>query len=446
MKYHDSGHWRYCLLIASSLLVSLDACSPKNNLTPIPVPSASASRSAAVQLLTGLAEQLDALKEQLQDVRNNQSVVSPVATATPRPSTSSSPSATVSSKPASSSASSSPCQLGTADLDQDKLPDSCEDFLAETYAPVIYHSSKESYFPTSVSAFLPQTSLWFNDKECGSTLSAKVLTAPSPLQLISQTYPASCGGTQPTYSNKTRSKDKQRSFYLANLAEEARAGSRNAQDWITYTRVYPNNLNGATVQYWRFYAYDGENDHGGDWEGIHVVLNSDFRPVRLVSLHENDGLKTIPWSELDTEGSTKTHARIYIEADSHVNHTVADEVSASGCKGIGGFFSCTLDPEKPETFVRHETWKNGQITWFSGETGTSPGLSNLGSKLKPLNQNIFIQYSGLWGSPARRFDSAGYWGPAYHHSGMLETSFISAWGLGMLDPPREEVYPVAVSP
>ncbi len=445
MKYTSSGYSGCRFINLAFLMILLSACSSKNNLTPAPMPSVAPSRSAAAQLLTGLAEQLDALKEQLKEVRNTQPTPVPSSASIPRPSNSSSPSPQASSKPASTS-STSPCQPGNPDLDQDKLPDSCEDFLADTYAPVVYHSSKESYFPTSVVAFLPQTSLWFSDKECSTTLSAKVLTAPSPAQLIAQTYPASCGGAVPTYSNKTRSKEKQRSFYLANLAEEARAGSTNAQDWVTYTHVYRNNLNGATIQYWRFYAYDGENDHGGDWEGIHVVLNSDFRPVRIVSIHENEGLKTIPWSELDTEGASKTHPRIYIEPNSHVNHTVAKEVSASGCKGIGGFFSCSLNPETPETFVRHETWKNGKISWFNGESGISPGLSNVGSKLKPLNQHVFIQYSGLWGSPARRFDAAGYWGPAYHHSGLLETSFLSAWGQGILEPQREEVYPVAVSP
>ena len=214
MKYTYAGCSSRGFTHFALLAFLLSACSSKNNLTPAPVPSVAPSRSAAAQLLTGLAEQLDALKEQLQEVRNTQPVTVPSSTL-PRPAGSSSPSPTASSKPSTASATrQSPCQPGNPDLDQDKLPDSCEDFLADTYAPVIYHSSKESYFPTSVLAFLPQTSLWFSDKECSTTLSAKVLTAPSPVQLIAQTYPASCGGAVPTYSNKTRSKEKQRSFSI----------------------------------------------------------------------------------------------------------------------------------------------------------------------------------------------------------------------------------------
>ncbi|PKL80364.1 MAG: hypothetical protein CVV27_00535 [Candidatus Melainabacteria bacterium HGW-Melainabacteria-1] len=409
--------------LLTGLLVS---CSGASQPVQTPRPSAS---SEAAKLLDALANQLDGLREQLAEARTQASaqpdqIPQPGATPTPRPS--------------ATPPLVHPCQRTPQDSDRDGLPDSCEQALAESFAPVVYHSSEESRFPTSVEAFLPQTILYFRDTDCD--LNVRVLSAPTPEQLVAQTYPASCKSTVPVAADSTRSKDKQRSYYLADVAEEARAGSKDGKDWVTYVHAYPNNLNGATIQYWRFYAYEGKN-HGGDWEAVHVVLDSQFKPVRLGLL--GDSLSYVPWAEVSLEGS---RPRVFVDPDIHTSRAKPDGISADGCKGIGGFFSCKLNPEKPETFVRHETWTGGQISWFSGESGTGGGLLNVGERSTPLNGQLFIRYAGLWGSPGRIGATSGEWGPAYNGIGMLSNGYLTAWATGMLNPRREEAYPLSVSP
>lgn len=164
------------------------------------------------------------------------------------------------------------------DSDLDGLPDFWEQMLAEKYAPIIYHSNDESNFPTNVDWFLQKTELRFYDDNCTPDLDELIIKNPSQEQLLTQSYKSGCGSEDTVYSNGTRSKGKQRTFFLKDVAEEFRKGSLDSQDWTTYFHTYPNDLGGVTIQYWRFYAYnDAFDNHGGDWEGIHLVLNKDLQ-------------------------------------------------------------------------------------------------------------------------------------------------------------------------
>ena len=96
--------------------------------------------------------------------------------------------------------------------------------------------------------------------------------------------------------------------------------------------------------------------------------------------------------------------------------------------------------------------------------GSSGGLLNLGQKNRPRNGQLFVAYSGLWGSPQRLFITSGYWGPAFNETGALcfdgtpaylpsfrykaETAacgriFMKAWCDGMTD--RMAGAPLSVS-
>lgn len=428
-------------LLAASLVAG---CSSAKKIPPTQ-PSTGISREDTAKLLSGVAEQLDALKDALSKAspKPTESGSPQPAPAEPSPSAMpASPQPGVSSAPLDPNL--HPCLQPGKDSDADSLSDLCEEQLAQTYAPVIYHSSDESYFPTSVDKFLPQTVLWFSDKDCDYKV--RLQTAPTQAQLIAPKQAGTCSNRQTAFANGTRSKDKQRTFYLEDLPAEAQTGSKDPKDWLTYVHVYRNRLNGATVQYWRFYAYDnGSSEHGGDWEGLHIVLDSQFKPVRLGLLNK-DEITYVAWKDLSLEGSEKNHPRIFAEADNHTSHTQGSEVKAKGCKGLSGLLSCKIDPENPATFVRQETWKSGQVSWFNGDVGSSAGLLNVGEKLTPLNGQVFIQYSGLWGSPGRSFASSGYWGPAYHDSGLGSDTYIQAWAANMLNPVHDEVYPLAISP
>jgi hypothetical protein len=84
-------------------------------------------------------------------------------------------------------------------------------------------------------------------------------------------------------------------------------------------------------------------------------------------------------------------------------------------------------------------------------------LLNIGEKRQPLNGQVFIRYSGLWGSPSEKSPPipagnalyvgfSGYWGPAYNETGIRPDKFIAAWADGMSPLVREEAFPDETSP
>jgi hypothetical protein len=342
------------------------------------------------------------------------------------------------------------------DDDGDGIDDECEEALAQKFAPIIFHSSDESNYPTSVDWFLQRTSLWFYDDACDFPSSdLHQLMAPGPLtqqNLFSQ-IGGTCGSDQPASSAGTRSNRKHRTFYLQDLPDAVRIGSLDTRDWITYYHAYPNDQHGVTIQYWRFYAYnDAANNHGGDWEGIHLILDASLQPTGIGFLGHTS-IDFVPASQIQWEG---THPRIFSEGGGHASHpstrfcetipvtgiVVCDiTIQARNCSGA----VTALDLSDPCTFVRQETWNSGlvncqnpAVTSLIGQNTVSGGLRNLGSKIAPLNGQVFIQYSGIWGSPGTLFEFSGYWDPAYNETGMVPKpddnsppEFITAWGNGV---------------
>lgn len=322
--------------------------------------------------------------------------------------------------------------------------------IAQRFAPVIYHAPDEPNLPTNVDIFLSTTSLWFIDAGCNPVLNYQVLRTVDQKALINQSHGPDCGSSDRVYSNGTRSVKKQRTFYLADAPDSVKLGSPDTKEWTTYFHVYPNNIGGSTIQYWRFHAYNTGKKistnifgkiisiefgfHGGDWEGIHVVLNSSLEP-ELVRLLGHTTIEEVRWSSIERDG---THPVIYSEKDGHAS-------LARGSR-IG---------------IRQETWgtENGaKVIWPGQGTLDSGLLINLGEKTKPLNEQFFIQYSGLWGSPSVfpdvnsifYFISSGYWGPAYNETAMDNSGFITAWGAGAKEPEKtvdgvREFYPLSVS-
>lgn len=333
------------------------------------------------------------------------------------------------------------------DADSDGIIDSCEQTLAERYAPIAYHSSDETNLPTNVDWFLPKTSLWFYDDDCTPDLHSRMITAPTEGQLLDWWYRGGCGASDTVYSNGTRSNRKQRTFYLRDVGESSRIGSLDSRDWTTYHHAYLNNIGGVTIQYWRFYAYnDAVNNHGGDWEGIHLVLDGNLQPARVGFLGHTSIEYKQP-SELQWEG---THPRIYSEGGGHASRPSGSGIFARGCLGEPS----NINPNNPCTFIRQETWTNGQVRWcnnplvgFCNGSITSAGsLLNVGAKIAPMNGQVFIQYSGIWGSPGLLYGTSGYWGPAFNETGMRADGFITAWCEGILNVDvGRECYPTARS-
>ena len=329
-----------------------------------------------------------------------------------------------------------PAGTPTSDDDADGIADACEQALAEKFAPIIYHSSDESNYPTNVDTFLRNTSLWFYDDDCTPDMKEPVQAAPAQAQLLTHSRQGGCGSIDTVFSNGTRSDRKQRTFFLVDVPEPVRVGSTNSSDWTTYFHAYRNDTGGVTIQYWRFYAFnDAVNNHGGDWEGFHLVLDAGLRPARVDFLGHTT-IDPVQPEGVQWEGD---HPRIYSEGGGHASRPSGAGIQARGCPIVVG---CSINPDDPRTFVRQETWPGGEVKWFDGRVGRAGALVNVGEKLSPLNGQVFIQYSGIWGSPGVLYGTSGYWGPAFNETGMGGDGFIRAWCSGMTSPSRaQECFP-----
>jgi hypothetical protein len=184
--------------------------------------------------------------------------------------------------------------------------------------------------------------------------------------------------------------------------------------------------------------------HGGDWEGIQVILDKDGTPTEIWFL----GHTTIDKRQWETIADAREGAHVKVLAE------------------YGGHSSSPFTGKDESQLIRQECWTGGTVTGSRagfGLTKTGP-LLNVGEKTKPFNGQVFIQYSGLWGSPSRAsaigqsllplpgniqsainklsaalypFNS-GYWGPSYNETEKRETDdFITAWGHNMKDMDKE---------
>jgi hypothetical protein len=311
------------------------------------------------------------------------------------------------------------------DRDGDGLPDDLELRLANEFAPVVFYSADEPNLPARVDPFLVRGQLWFFSQYC----TPEQVFVEAIAGEIPRKREASCRVAGETIeSHGTWSASKAATFYLATLPPEARHSSADARDWITYVHAYPNDLGGVTLQYWRFYLFNTSYwmgiraamvDHGGDWEGIHVVLGPGpgYAPVGIRLLGHRD-IAMAAWSSV-------------LHEDHHPLIVAAK-----------GGHSSELATEKPlanrSRFIEQQSWTGGRVRWpGQGNWQPSGGLALLGQKTRPMPGMEWIQYSGLWGTrerggvlPAYR---SGYWGPAFNETGMRSDGFFSAWCAGMAE-------------
>ena len=292
------------------------------------------------------------------------------------------------------------------DGDGDGLADECEQALAERFAPIVYHAVDESNYPTNVDSLLHSTTLSFYDDACAPDLKELVLAHVTQLTLLAHSHGASCGSQTAVSSSGTRSRRKRRTFFLGDVAEGVRGGSDDPSEWATYVHAYKNDVGGVTLQYWRVYPYnDSWNDHGGDWEGAHIVLDRTLSPV-IVRLLGHSGIAELPFGDLEREGE---HVRLFSEPGGHATRASGE---ADG--------------------MRQETWTHGEVRDDGRLVGETGPLINVGAREAPLNEQRFIQYSGLWGSPGMLFAWSGYWGPAYNETDLRADGFVTAWCAGMV--------------
>lgn len=333
------------------------------------------------------------------------------------------------------------------DTDHNGIPDELEMRLALEFAPILFYEASEPNRPTSVERFLQNAELWFFNRNCSPQ---HVLIGKLTGRIPRRVMPDCRDPQREIDSQGTRSISKESTFYLQTVPGAERGGSTDTQSWVTYVHAFRNDIGGITVQFWRFYPYNtgyflglrSENgSHGGDWEGIHVVLQAGqpFVPVKIRLLGHSD-LMTRPWSDVITENG---HALIRCSKGSHTSILMTRD-----------------DLTRRSRFIEQESWAGGSVRWSDGRRSKSGPFIRLGQKTHPSPGEEWLQYSGLWGSREDAglfsFYRSGYWGPAFNETGMGKDGFISAWCEGIARPQensptaaaafRGECYPASVSP
>lgn len=381
-----------------------------------------------------------------------------------------------------------PAGVSAADNDGDGIPDALEDQLAEQFAPVVVHDRTDPNLMCSVDWLLAHTDLyWYHDAGKFHT-DDRVLAARHPSQAALLGFTHNVGETKmynrstrswvtvknrPVTSAGARSRGKKDTFLLYDVESPYRRGSMNTEDWKTYVHAYPNDLGGITLQYWRCYVYNtgaedikivpgGIDNHGGDWECCQVVLDRNHRPV-TARFPGHTSFEVVSWAQTEHEGD---HIVVYSEPGGHATHAHYD-----GSLSMGPHKFFPNDLRRAENTIRQQTWNGGMVIWAPGSpahSGTpvhlasgvgipsggftatkSGGLINVGEKTRPLNGQVFIRYSGLWGDHSRGIAGqwSGYWGPAYNETAMGSDGFMTAWSLGMKALPgtaldvQKECYP-----
>jgi len=358
------------------------------------------------------------------------------------------------------------------DADQDGIIDSEEQRLAEQYAPIVVYDKDDANLPASVDWVLQQTRLNYADSHI-QTIHPLPFIPAIVLLRVDQSHSVAAlplkqqdlighdsGDAAHIRSDGTRSSRRLHTFVLEDLDGSARVGSLNTHDWITYIHAFRNYYGGVTLQYWRSYAYNtgaqsepvAIDNHGGDWECVQVVLDNTLKVVNY-RLLGHTGIEVRPPDPVQREGD---HVIIYSEPGGHA--------SRFSCVPTETSFTIHRlwlnDLNIPSNTIRQQTWTGGKVSWPSpdwrghiGDAGDkitpSGGLVNMGEKMHPLSGQVFVQYSGLWGSLGNMF--SGYWGPAYNETMMGGDNFITAWGYGMkaskgnITALHDECYPASTS-
>ncbi len=320
-------------------------------------------------------------------------------------------------------------RLTPSEKDGNGFNDAVEQRLAEQYAPIVYYVRDEPNLPTNVDWFLPKTSLYYFDHRSHQ----KRLCIKSPGQQdLHWIQRDGWGAKEDVDSYEWCDRNKAVTFYLEDVPDRFRRGSLDSTEWVTYFHTYLNDIGGITVQYWRFYAYNtglvthiagiGEVEigcHGGDWEGVHVVLDASHEPVAL-RLLGHAGIEQREWPSIKRIGGRPV---VYAERGSHTSLL-----------------------EGSEDGVRHESWTAGSVKWPDGNVTSSGPLVNVGSRQGAMNGQFFIYYAGLWGSPSRvdlpvlNYINSGCWGPAFNEIGERSDGFVEAWCAGIAEKDSGECF------
>ncbi len=281
------------------------------------------------------------------------------------------------------------------DRDDDDLSDQLEDELMKMYAPLLKFDKEEKYFPSSIKWTLEGSELMARQSLsslCGVTsyghidlendlIGRKVYEFGAKLEGVPEDYPGSyCGNKSNVIftSSSNNNIDKDNYFYL-NLDDSSRSGESNFDNNEIYTRIYKDDSDNITIQYWYYIPFNEPAalslagwKHEGDWENISITLNYMNSPLNAYYINHGNAIK-YEWSDIE---KIDKHPVVYIGEGTHASYPFEKLIDAT----------TNLQEASFELGKEWSTWEKGVLVNV-GESSDRGGRA----------LRDFIKYSGRWG-------------------------------------------------
>ncbi len=166
-------------------------------------------------------------------------------------------------------------------------------------------------------------------------------------------------------------------------AREARAGSAEPRDWVTYAHVYAAEGGGTVLQYWFFYPFNDGRwlfDHEGDWEHVSVLVGADGSPRGAWYARHGDCApgRWFAWDALARSGD---HPIVLSARGTHASYAEPREAP---------WYDATCRTRDPATAAAQ-----GCRPWRTWEGG---GVLDTGTRERPRPGAQFIAWPGEWGA------------------------------------------------
>ncbi|MHA1265252.1 MAG: Vps62-related protein [Candidatus Helarchaeota archaeon] len=251
-----------------------------------------------------------------------------------------------------------------ADTDGDGIDNILEDQLLTRFAPRLFFTSGENFYPIDANFSISTSELY---RWSGG---AHVLVDANPSEASLTGYT-----DQHFLKSKFASYETLRTNYQANEA-------------LLGYKIYGHVLDESGfryIQFWFFYAYnDGPiNQHEGDWEMIQIQCYTNNTPIAAQYSQHHSG-ESAAWVEVEKTGD---QPHVYVARGSHANYF-------RPYQGKVGTENDIVD-------------NNGKVL-----TNATYTIENLGELGTPLNGNNWIDFQGRWGNWASYADAnAGFAGP-----------------------------------
>jgi len=278
------------------------------------------------------------------------------------------------------------------DLDGDGIDDIFEQRLAAIHAPEVRlpPSNVDWTRPANVDWYLKRVQLRYENKgTCFKDDKLLNVGQVNQRNLINATHRDKSMTFKGCKNKGKKRNSKSSTRFFLQPADKYHKGAPPAQ-WKAYVHVKKSSAikGGFDIQYWFFYAYNdafASFNYEGDWEHITISTNHKGEFVEAIFAQHEYSTKYL---HRQLRFVDRTHPIVYSADGSHASYARAAS------------YVIRSTPVKDHTYEggpRWQTWKH---------------FVNVGEAKKPLNNQYFIQYGGLWGEIGETKHTSGPTGPA----------------------------------